>query len=742
MKKYSLFLVVALLSVMSGCKKDSKEDPVPVLSLVAPAAAADIDLNGTSSVTFSWKVDNGAITGGYTLYLSVAESLSNPATFTETNTSREFSAANLDAALGGSALGLAAGEQKTVYWSVKPSAGSQKAVLPETRSLTVTRIAVPPPSIAPQLPSDALEVNATSFAFPLVFQWQQDAAITAYTLKISTASNFPATAETVTFDVENAGQKEFTSADYDALLESLGLDFEAGATLYWTVVPTDESILHATDTRTINATRKPADIILLTAPANAFEIDAELEFIDRISMPLAFTWEKLASVSAYTLKISLSESMTNPVVFDMGDAAKKVFTDETFDDLLEELGVAYGATAPLYWTVEPATDPGVAVSTQKLTLTAKRWNNTVLVGTFAGSGTQLGTANMPAEWVLPPVASSPNVTFNEYTEGSLGTLKTAHLNGPIYMALDGEGNMLVVNRNNTVLGIVKINEAENEVEVVAMRTLNSWSGLFQPNDIIYDAQRDRFIMCEETNQTLEHFYTLDKENGRWKLNHRKASFADRGGLAAVETNTNYAFDESGKVLVSSGAYKHSFSIHQNGYIYGHANTHFYRMHPETFAGEMVSINANTLRAGQTKHLAFDPKNPDHLWYSSYTTPAFGLNYMDVANESYVHLTSSTRGYVDGPLASANFQNPRKLIFDKNGDNLYMPTTSHVIRKVDITTSTVSTLAGAYNTSGYVDGEGTLARFNGCAGGCLSPGEKILYIGDPGNHRIRKIRLMQ
>jgi hypothetical protein len=52
------------------------------------------------------------------------------------------------------------------------------------------------------------------------------------------------------------------------------------------------------------------------------------------------------------------------------------------------------------------------------------------------------------------------------------------------------------------------------------------------------------------------------------------------------------------------------------------------------------------------------------------------------------------------------------------------------------TTNVVTMAGSFTQSGYTNGAGNLARFNGANGVCLSQGS--IFVADSGNQRIRQI----
>jgi len=90
--------------------------------------------------------------------------------------------------------------------------------------------------------------------------------------------------------------------------------------------------------------------------------------------------------------------------------------------------------------------------------------------------------------------------------------------------------------------------------------------------------------------------------------------------------------------------------------------------------------------------------------------------------------------IDGVGTNASFGEIKQMYSDHFG-NLYLACVD-CIRKIDATTNVV-TLAGAFNDlSGYTNGPGNLARFNGADAICLT--SNTFYVADGGNQRIRSI----
>lgn len=99
--------------------------------------------------------------------------------------------------------------------------------------------------------------------------------------------------------------------------------------------------------------------------------------------------------------------------------------------------------------------------------------------------------------------------------------------------------------------------------------------------------------------------------------------------------------------------------------------------------------------------------------------------------------AGTSGSSDGTGGSARFYKPSAITCD--GSNLYVADTfNHAIRKVVISTGAVTTLAGLVGSNGSTDGTGTAAKFNYPGG--ITCVETNLYVTDQLSHTIRKIEI--
>jgi DNA-binding beta-propeller fold protein YncE len=100
--------------------------------------------------------------------------------------------------------------------------------------------------------------------------------------------------------------------------------------------------------------------------------------------------------------------------------------------------------------------------------------------------------------------------------------------------------------------------------------------------------------------------------------------------------------------------------------------------------------------------------------------------------------SGEDGHDDGTGTRLTMQWPQDLAIDDT--NLYVVDTDrHQIRKIEIATGQISTLAGT-STQGFADGAGRQARFSRPLGVTIDPAHQNLYVSDAGNAAIRKVMI--
>lgn len=97
---------------------------------------------------------------------------------------------------------------------------------------------------------------------------------------------------------------------------------------------------------------------------------------------------------------------------------------------------------------------------------------------------------------------------------------------------------------------------------------------------------------------------------------------------------------------------------------------------------------------------------------------------------------TTRGLVNGPLATARFHSPTDVALDRQGNFYVTDLGNECIRKITAS-GTVSTLAGGSGI-GYFDGPGATAKFNNPIGVAVDAQGNV-YVAEERGHRIRKVQ---
>lgn len=121
----------------------------------------------------------------------------------------------------------------------------------------------------------------------------------------------------------------------------------------------------------------------------------------------------------------------------------------------------------------------------------------------------------------------------------------------------------------------------------------------------------------------------------------------------------------------------------------------------------------------------------------YVADTYGDNIYEINSSGVLSLLSGTSaaGYVDGPVATAQFNFPAATAVDGSGNVYVCDDRNSCIRKIT-PSGTVSTLAGT-NTGGNTNGTGSAARFDHPDGAVVDASGNV-YVADKSNNVIRKI----
>ncbi|HTB06029.1 MAG TPA: hypothetical protein VK806_03675, partial [Bacteroidia bacterium] len=118
--------------------------------------------------------------------------------------------------------------------------------------------------------------------------------------------------------------------------------------------------------------------------------------------------------------------------------------------------------------------------------------------------------------------------------------------------------------------------------------------------------------------------------------------------------------------------------------------------------------------------------------------------------TYAGNTSGNAGFMNKKDTNARFNGPTAIAVDTAGNIYVADTYNNAIREILVTNDSVITLAGdtaGYSegpdsTVGYVNGLGSVARFNYPLGICVDKGGNFVYVADTYNNVIRKISVVK
>ncbi len=127
----------------------------------------------------------------------------------------------------------------------------------------------------------------------------------------------------------------------------------------------------------------------------------------------------------------------------------------------------------------------------------------------------------------------------------------------------------------------------------------------------------------------------------------------------------------------------------------------------------------------------------HLYVAEYGGNT--IREVDVSTRSVTTIAGvpATFGQADGPGATATFRQPWGIGFDGIGSLFVTELGNDTIREVSVATPSVATLAGTAGAIGSMDGTGPLASFSSPTA-VDDDGAGALFVADMGNSTIRKI----
>jgi len=298
-------------------------------------------------------------------------------------------------------------------------------------------------------------------------------------------------------------------------------------------------------------------------------------------------------------------------------------------------------------------------------------------------------------------------------------------NNPTAIVADSHGNLFVWDQNN-----YRIREIASDM------TVTTFAGGAKNNQMSGVGTNINFQLTINTSAYL----AIDRNDTLWLASYGQSTNGLFYGCNLYKITTNavatfvtlqsiepggICIDSAGNIYISDWYSEKIWRYDVNGILAVFAGS-----------GNIGSADGNGIFTSfyLPEAVAVDAANNIYVWDSG----NYKIRRIN-QNRDVVTLTGGSSTSADGQNPS--FNSVFGMTMDSSGNLILMCGSS--VRKMSIATNAV-TLAGHFTQTGYTNGAGNLARFNGASGGglpnaagvCISSG--TIYVADSSNQRIRSI----
>ena len=331
---------------------------------------------------------------------------------------------------------------------------------------------------------------------------------------------------------------------------------------------------------------------------------------------------------------------------------------------------------------------------------------------IAGKEAELSNAEKTFKYI---VTSSVSTVVGKAKEGGNkdGTLGETTFNTPRYVAVDNDDNVFIFDSD----GRTRLSSIEQN------KTITLLDGMVIDQPLFIDKEKKQlFGPCDN------------------------ATF----GCFLFDANVSWVADKMGQLL-ANGGWMHSVVLDpvDSTFVIYRQNTG--QLWTQPFDKNKRTLNPNKAKrigtlynVGSNGLCAYNPvdkyvycvlHSKSAVYRFKLTRDADGWPALDGDIEEYI--PGAGAGFRDGDVQEAQFNEPRGIAIDKEGNLYIADVNNHRIRKVDTKLNIVTTIAGS--GKGYKDGDPLEAQFDQPWGVYLDKNE-FLYIADQNNHCIRKLAI--
>ena len=331
---------------------------------------------------------------------------------------------------------------------------------------------------------------------------------------------------------------------------------------------------------------------------------------------------------------------------------------------------------------------------------------------IAGKEAELSNAEKTFKYI---VTSSVSTVVGKAKEGGNkdGTLDETTFNTPRYVAVDNDDNVFIFDSD----GRTRLSSIEQN------KTITLLDGMVIDQPLFIDKEKKQlFGPCDNANF----------------------------GCFLFDANVSWVADKMGQLL-ANGGWMHSVVLDpvDSTFVIYRQNTG--QLWTQPFDKNKRTLNPNKAKrigtlynVGSNGLCAYNPvdkyvycvlHSKSAVYRFKLTRDTDGWPALDGDIEEYI--PGAGAGFRDGDVQEAQFNEPRGIAIDKEGNLYIADVNNHRIRKVDTKLNIVTTIAGS--GKGYKDGDPLEAQFNQPWGVYLDKNE-FLYIADQNNHCIRKLAI--
>jgi trimeric autotransporter adhesin len=419
------------------------------------------------------------------------------------------------------------------------------------------------------------------------------------------------------------------------------------------------------------------------------------------------------------------------------DSAGDLFIADTGNNAVREVSVATGkiATVAGNGTIGATGDGGPATAATlhfPMGLVLDSLGNIFIADSFNNKVREVKAAT----GVITTVAG----TGVAGDTGNGGQAISATLNEPLALAVNSSGELLIADLQNNV--VRKVILGTGNITQVAGTGTAGYTGdggaatsakLNKPAGVALDATTGNFFIADSSNNVVREVVASTGNINPFSGNGSAGFYGDGGSatLATLHSASGVAVDSNGDVFIADTANNRIREVNATTGVI----TTVAGTGIAGYSGDGGAATSATLN--QPTGVALDSSG-------NILIADFGNSVIRKVNVATGVITTvagnGTTGYSGdgGPATSAELANPRSVVLDSFGNIIIADSANSVVREVSASTGKITTIAGDGNTGDSGDGGPATAAELNLPEGIAVDSFGNIFIADLGNNKIRKV----